>query len=345
MHLQQQAKREARPMDAWRFSTPALPDHQRAAGWCESLDQRGIASLGVQPGSQFFGATTAICTRKGFEFLQIASRAQSFSLRSQNARGVCVAMMLEGRATVRQRGAPEPLEIEAGQVIFGAANTRTEFEFDGDFRILLVEAPDAVLGPRLITPINTTMKHALTDSALGRIFCGFLASLADTFEILGEEELCSIESALCEFLSTLVLMQADTESLGGMAGRRAGAVQKVFQLIEARLQEPGLNLAAIAAEYGISVRNLQKLFESSGQNFTSYLRQRRLERCRDDLAANLKHQLSISEICYRWGFSDPAYFSRTFRDQFGVSPREFRKNPFGAQTTATPLRAPHVRAA
>ncbi|MDB5447906.1 MAG: helix-turn-helix protein, partial [Phenylobacterium sp.] len=65
----------------------------------------------------------------------------------------------------------------------------------------------------------------------------------------------------------------------------------------------------------------------------------------DDLAANLKHQLSISEICYRWGFSDPAYFSRTFRDQFGVSPREFRKNPFGAQTTATPLRAPHVRAA
>jgi AraC-like DNA-binding protein len=336
MHLQQQAKRESRPMDAWRFSTPALPDHQREAAWREALDQRGIASLGVEPGSRFFGATTAICTRKGFEFLQIASRAQRFSLRSQNARGICMAMVLEGRATVRQRGAPEPLEVAAGQVIFGAANTRTEFEFDSDFRVLFVEAPHAVLGPRLIAPINTAMKLVLTNSAFGRIFCGFLASLANTFETLGEEELCSIESALCEFFSTVVLMQADTQSLGGIAGRRAAAMQKVFQLIEARLQEPELNLSEIAAEYGISVRNLQKLFETSGQNFTSYLRQRRLERCRDDLAATLKHQLSISEICYRWGFSDPAYFSRTFRDQFGLSPREFRKNPFGARTTPTP---------
>jgi AraC-like DNA-binding protein len=35
--------------------------------------------------------------------------------------------------------------------------------------------------------------------------------------------------------------------------------------------------------------------------------------------------LSISEICFRWGFNGSAHFSRAFRDQYGVSPREFRQ--------------------
>ena len=35
--------------------------------------------------------------------------------------------------------------------------------------------------------------------------------------------------------------------------------------------------------------------------------------------------LTISEIAYEIGFTDPNYFSRTFQQEFGVSPRDFRK--------------------
>jgi AraC family transcriptional regulator, transcriptional activator of pobA len=35
-------------------------------------------------------------------------------------------------------------------------------------------------------------------------------------------------------------------------------------------------------------------------------------------------KLSISSIAYALGYSDPAYFSRTFSRDAGVSPRQFR---------------------
>ena len=36
----------------------------------------------------------------------------------------------------------------------------------------------------------------------------------------------------------------------------------------------------------------------------------------------------ISSIAYDTGFSDPDYFSRVFRKEFGLSPSEFRKSNF-----------------
>lgn len=39
----------------------------------------------------------------------------------------------------------------------------------------------------------------------------------------------------------------------------------------------------------------------------------------------MESDLSMTEIAYRWGFSDPAYFYKKFRSAVGVSPVEYRK--------------------
>src|SRR5260370_39969348 len=52
---------------------------------------------------------------------------------------------------------------------------------------------------------------------------------------------------------------------------------------------------------------------------------RRLERAREDLTDPVHSHLSISDICFRWGFNDAAHFSRAFHDTYGVSPRNFRR--------------------
>ncbi len=43
-----------------------------------------------------------------------------------------------------------------------------------------------------------------------------------------------------------------------------------------------------------------------------------------DLLLNFDY--SISEIVYMVGLSSRSYFSKIFRDQYGTSPSEFRKN-------------------
>jgi AraC-like DNA-binding protein len=85
----------------------------------------------------------------------------------------------------------------------------------------------------------------------------------------------------------------------------------------------------VAAADGISTRSLQKLFSTAGLSFSTYLRDRRLERCRLDLSSPICASLSISEICFRWGFNGSAHFSRAFKDRYGVSPREYRRSASG----------------
>ena len=112
---------------------------------------------------------------------------------------------------------------------------------------------------------------------------------------------------------------------GGAAGAREAHLHRVCQTIETLLADPGLSLGKVAREEGVSPRYLQKLFASAGQSFTHYIRLRRLERCRLDLTSPRCASLSISEISFRWGFNGSAHFSRAFRDQYGLSPREHRR--------------------
>jgi len=68
-----------------------------------------------------------------------------------------------------------------------------------------------------------------------------------------------------------------------------------------------------------------EVVEGTGDNFTHYLRERRLQHCWTDLANPAEAHRSVSDIAFGCGFSDAAHFSRSFRDRFGMSPRAFRQ--------------------
>ena len=52
----------------------------------------------------------------------------------------------------------------------------------------------------------------------------------------------------------------------------------------------------------------------------------RLAMCRRDLSAPALRSRSIGEIAYAWGFSNVSHFSRAFKAEFGIGPREFRRS-------------------
>jgi AraC-like DNA-binding protein len=166
-----------------------------------------------------------------------------------------------------------------------------------------------------------------------------LTSLADSLDEIRADQLGPVELSLTEFLTTCVAGENGESRPGGAAGARAAHLHRICQTIETRLGDPDLSPAKVAEEHGVSQRYLQKLFTLAGKTFSGYVRARRLERCHADLVSPLYAQLSISEICFRWGFNGSSHFSRAFRERYGVSPREYRRTETRGRTegVAAPL--------
>ena len=59
-----------------------------------------------------------------------------------------------------------------------------------------------------------------------------------------------------------------------------------------------------------------------GDNFSNYLRRYRLEQSRELL---FKTTLSVTAVARAVGFDDPCYYTKSFRETFGLTPRAFRK--------------------
>ncbi|MDZ3992716.1 transcriptional regulator FeaR [Pseudomonas sp. Teo4] len=111
-------------------------------------------------------------------------------------------------------------------------------------------------------------------------------------------------------------------NFGGLSGANLrGYVQ---QVIDESLSQPGLTPANLAGRLNISVRHLYRLFEEEGDSVCRYIQRARLKRSADDLANPFFKRESITSIAYKWGFTDSAHFSRSFKKQYEQSPKDFR---------------------
>lgn len=101
---------------------------------------------------------------------------------------------------------------------------------------------------------------------------------------------------------------------------------QIKQLIDDSLNnfDSEVGIKELADKLGLSTRYIQMLFAKDNNTVSKYIRNRRLDACRRQLADPAWLSRSITEIAFNWGFNSSAYFSRVFREQYGVCPREFR---------------------
>lgn len=101
--------------------------------------------------------------------------------------------------------------------------------------------------------------------------------------------------------------------------------RQIKQLIDNELRNPGLTIGDLARELGVSSRYMQMLFAKEDCTVSRYIRRQRLEGCRQQLSDPAWRNHSITEIAFSWGFNNSTHFARAFKDQFGISARDFRK--------------------
>jgi AraC-like DNA-binding protein len=258
------------------------------------------------------------------DFAVMSGSPQAISGRNPDQpAAVWLVVMLHGEATFFDGETTVALEV--GDIIYGPTGMHAALRLSTAFRLLFISAPRVALDHRLVAPLALRVGRWRGDAGLGHVFSGLLRATADTLADLTAEQLRPVELALTEFLVANLAAEGAPASLGGAEAARAAHLDRVCQTIETMLADPDLSLDDVARADGISARSMQKLFASAGQSFSTYLRIRRLERCRLDLISPIFSSLSISEICFRWGFNGSAHFSRAFKDQYGVTPRDYRR--------------------
>jgi acetamidase/formamidase/AraC-like DNA-binding protein len=200
-----------------------------------------------------------------------------------------------------------------------------EIGFKRDMQAIALSVASTAFHGRKIGSFSFGHPRIVQANGLAAVLARSLEAAAESLETLSAPEWATLNQALAELLLTLLRQPMNGNADASGTTTREALLHRIYQTIERRLNDPDLTPVRVAQAEGISERYLQKLFESTGDSFTHYLRQRRLLCTQAELSSPANASQSVSEIAYRCGFNDAAHFSRAFRERFGLSPRAFRR--------------------
>jgi AraC-like DNA-binding protein len=146
-------------------------------------------------------------------------------------------------------------------------------------------------------------------------------------------------TAVLDLINVGLAAQLDRPSAASVDARQQALVLECRRFIEAHLADAALSPATVAAAHHLSVRQLHRLFEPTGDSVADLIRRRRLDRCRRDLLDPDQAERPVAAVGARWGLADGAHFSRAFKRAYGLAPGEFRAT-FSAASPPGQPRAP-----
>lgn len=100
-------------------------------------------------------------------------------------------------------------------------------------------------------------------------------------------------------------------------------LKRVQQVIEENMEDETFGVGALAGKLQLSRTQLhRKISALTNRPASMFIRFVRLYHARKMLEGK---ELNVNEVAYSVGFSSHAYFTKCFREEFGVTPKEFVK--------------------
>jgi signal transduction histidine kinase/ligand-binding sensor domain-containing protein/DNA-binding response OmpR family regulator len=101
-------------------------------------------------------------------------------------------------------------------------------------------------------------------------------------------------------------------------------ITNVLEYINKNISDSNLSVENLAEELLLSRSKLyRKIKALTGDTATEFIRNVKLEKAKELL---VKTDFTVSEISYKVGFSSPSYFTKCFKNHFGVIPKEIRES-------------------
>ena len=178
-------------------------------------------------------------------------------------------------------------------------------------------------------PVALSVKIAIEMSFANRVLISTVAEVKHLNEKASERE------AALQLLQDNIQRNSRIHTLGGLVNNVAGSelpkmsaddllIKRVLGAVEENLANASFDVNVLCRQVGISRAQLnRRLNELVGQSPAEFIRTFRLKRA----AVLLRKQTdNISTVAFMVGYSNPAHFSKAFRDFYGVTPTEYISN-------------------
>jgi AraC-like DNA-binding protein len=207
------------------------------------------------------------------------------------------------------------------------------FAVDEDGAFVMLRVPLKMLRTYLPAPEHFCGRALRASDGVCESAADFTLGICDQLEEgLPLEFRSRIARNLLNMLATAFSIVLDRSMDGSPVICRRNA--RVRLHIEEHLRDPELKPSTIAASLRLSPRYLRLIFAASKETVSAYILRRRLEECARMLADPQLHHQSITEIAFGWGFNSGPHFARSFRDRFGIPPRDYRRTAVGQDQAA-----------
>jgi AraC-like DNA-binding protein len=290
------------------------------AYWRESVSQ---AYLPLEFETQSRADFEGCMVRNGCNRLKVSRVRSSRSVVARTA--ACIArrtngdffadLLLSGSAIVHQ--GDRTAHAKAGDVIVLDTNQKFSVDFSDGVDLVCV-AFDGSAMRRIVTRTGNPADLVIRGSSAGRLVAAYILGLAEDLETVG-----SIADLAADQLPALVARAA--APLAPAPLPLASLATRIREFVEAEISDRHLGAKHIAASLGVSRSTVYEAMAAQGLTVAGFIRDRRLRGCIAEFGLANLNDLPTAAIAERWGFPDPAAFSRTFKRIVGAPPSEFRR--------------------
>ncbi len=304
------------------FSTDTLDQKDRFNYWNDVVTKHYAPCLGIANDASQFKATTTVQHVGSTELSHVASESIRYDRRSTDLRSVprediFLSVMLEGEGHFEQNN--RQVSHGVGDVLIYDSGKPYSFNYTSAYKAMLLRIPRPLIQAK-VTRLDNLGGTVLNDqSSFGRLIKSLMN---ETSIIASSPELNREDDFIVPTLDmlTTAISRATTSDSGVTQSK---LLNEVKAYIRNHITDEDLSLERVASEKGISLRTLSRVFAEAGETPRNWLQSQRLS-CAYDALAN-KRVTNITEAALTFGYKDLSHFSRTFKKQFGYSPRELTR--------------------
>jgi AraC-like DNA-binding protein len=310
------------------FSTDFIPLRDRLPYLCEAYG-RWIARLDLGQYEKLplrwaasLHAFDGLCVTSGRTNGHVSRRTRS--LLSDGNDDFVLTTNISGFSLPSQVG--RKCQLDAGAAMLLSSSDVGAQDFPAPAEFLTLRIPRQQLNATAVKPEDALARPIAANTEALRLLVDYVRLTLQSRRLTDPELRWRFTTHVHDLVALALGATRDASEMARGRGLRAARLSAIKGDILGRLEQEGMTVTDIAKRRGVTPRYVQMLFESDGTTFSEYVLEQRLARAYRMLTEPGRDNWKVSTIAFEVGFGNLSYFNRVFRNRFGITPSDARRD-------------------